>query len=376
FMSPEQIEGRPIDGRSDQFALGVIAYELLTGERPFVGDTLPGLLYQIVKQEPVSPHLLNSTLRDSVSRVIAQALDKHPDQRFLKCTAFVRALEAALNESRGWRAIPKGAAASQDTVAAPAVSQASTTLPPPRRSSRDLEDDPPVRANRWPLIAAVAGVLMAAGAGYIYYLNRPYVPPPQPEATAEQPAPPPVAQADRPSPMPPPPGQTQTSATPTPAQPPAQPGSGGQSPTPRPGDEPQAGSTIVDIITNPGGATVTIDGGANTCTTPCPQSLSNGRHVLTFALAGYRGTTRIINLPQESTINMTLQRAEGTLAIRTTPAGASIYIDGQARAEKTNAMISLPAGMHKITLKREGVPDYEESIEVKDQVITTVSVNW
>ena len=56
--------------------------------------------------------------------------------------------------------------------------------------------------------------------------------------------------------------------------------------------------------------------------------------------------------------------------------GASIFIDGQARPEKTNAMISLPAGMHKITLKREGVPDYEESIEVKDQVITTVSVNW
>ncbi|MBK7931124.1 MAG: serine/threonine protein kinase [Bryobacterales bacterium] len=381
FMSPEQIEGRPIDGRSDQFALGVIAYELLTGERPFVGDTLPGLLYQIVKQEPVSPHLLNSTLRDSVSRVIAQALDKHPDQRFLKCTAFVRALEAALNESRGWRAIPKGAAASQDTVAAPAVSQASVTLPPPRRSSRDLEDDPPARSNRWPFIAAAAGVLAAAGAGYVYYLNRPYVPAPQPEAVAEQTAPPPAAKADRPSPMPPPPGQTQTSTPPTPAPTtptpaPTEPRPGGQSAAPRPSDAPQAGSTIVDIITNPGGATASIDNGASTCVTPCPQSLPNGRHVLTFTLAGYRGTTRIINLPQESTINMTLQRAEGTLAIRTTPAGASIYIDGQARAEKTNAMISLPAGMHKITLKRDGVPDYEESIEVKDQVITTVSVNW
>ena len=85
---------------------------------------------------------------------------------------------------------------------------------------------------------------------------------------------------------------------------------------------------------------------------------------------------RIVNLPQESTVNVSLLRAEGTLMIRSNPAGATILVDDQPRTEKTPATLTLPAGRHKITLRREGLPDYNETIEIKDQVLTNASVNW
>ncbi|MEP7364676.1 MAG: serine/threonine-protein kinase [Acidobacteriota bacterium] len=385
FMSPEQIEGKPVDGRSDQFALAVIAYELLTGEKPFVGDTLPGLLYQIVKQEPASPHLLNASLREPVSRVIAQAMDKNPEQRFLKCTAFVRALESALNDSAGWRPIPHGVAATQETMAASASLAAAPStaskLPPPRRRPHDESSQQTRR--RWPVIVAVASVLAVASAGYLYYLNRPYIAAPQTDPAAEPPV---VAAApnaaDKPSPMLPPPNSAAPPSTPVEAQKggdqPEETKAATKPPAPRttPPSKVPPGSTILDIITIPGGATVSVDSGKSSCVTPCPQSLDNGRHTLAFSLAGYRDTARIVNLPQETTVNVSLLRAEGTLMIRSTPAGATILVDDKARAEKTPTTLTLPAGQHKLTLRRDGSPEYSETIEVKDQVITNVNVNW
>ena len=388
FMSPEQIEGRPVDGRSDQFALAVITYELLTGEKPFVGDTLPGLLYQIVRQEPTSPHLLNASLREPVSRVLAQAMDKNLEQRFLKCTAFVRALESALNDSTGWRPIPQGAAATQETMIASSSMSGTPqppVLPPPRRRPHD-ESTQHTQRRRWPAVLAVAGVLAAAGLGYLYYLERPYIAPTraEPDSAPAPPASDPNA-AEKPSPLPSPGAPTETPApaesTPPPESPksdPAETKTEAKALPPRttPPAETTPGSTILDIITFPPGATVTVDAGKTSCVTPCPKSLENGRHTLAFSLNGYRPTVRIVNLPQESTVNVSLLRAEGTLMIRSTPPGAVIFVDDKPRAEKTPALFTLPAGKHKITLRREGSSDYSETIEIKDQVITNINVNW
>ena len=53
YMSPEQVQGQPMDGRSDQFSLAVIAYEMLTGEKPYTGEHLTTVVYKIVAEEPV-----------------------------------------------------------------------------------------------------------------------------------------------------------------------------------------------------------------------------------------------------------------------------------------------------------------------------------
>ena len=62
YMSPEQVQGGAIHGRADQFSLAVIAYEVLTGEKPFTAEYLPTLLYKIVREDPPPPQRLNPTL--------------------------------------------------------------------------------------------------------------------------------------------------------------------------------------------------------------------------------------------------------------------------------------------------------------------------
>src|SRR5580698_2282984 len=66
YMPPEQVQGAAVNGRADQFSLAVIVYEVLTGEKPFIAEYLPTLLYKIVREEPLAPQRLNPTLNAQV----------------------------------------------------------------------------------------------------------------------------------------------------------------------------------------------------------------------------------------------------------------------------------------------------------------------
>ena len=70
YMSPEQVQGTKIDGRSDQFSLAVVAYEILTGERPFAGEHLGTVVYKIVADQPADPHRLNPSLGPEITAVL------------------------------------------------------------------------------------------------------------------------------------------------------------------------------------------------------------------------------------------------------------------------------------------------------------------
>src|SRR6478672_6467431 len=108
YMSPEQVQGGDVDGRSDQFALAVIAYEMLTGERPFVADYLPSLLYKICRDDPVPPQRLNLTLSPEVDVVFRRALAKEAAQRYPSCAEFVDELERACNMRSDWVPMTRG----------------------------------------------------------------------------------------------------------------------------------------------------------------------------------------------------------------------------------------------------------------------------
>lgn len=82
YMSPEQATGGDIDGRSDLFSLGVVLYELLTGERPFKGDSVTAVLYQLVHQKPTPPRIVNRKLPKQFDDLLRMALHKAPDARF------------------------------------------------------------------------------------------------------------------------------------------------------------------------------------------------------------------------------------------------------------------------------------------------------
>jgi len=89
YMSPEQIEGKHLDGRTDIFSVGVMMYEMLTGVRPFIGETIPAVVYKIVHKDPIAPSLLNDTLPEEVNEVVERALAKDPENRYTDAAQFL-----------------------------------------------------------------------------------------------------------------------------------------------------------------------------------------------------------------------------------------------------------------------------------------------
>jgi len=93
-MSPEQIAGKKVDGRSDLFSLGVVLYELLTGERPFQGDSIATIMFQITSSPPPSVTNFVPGLPPIFQKLVEKALAKDPEQRFQTGEELSRTLRA------------------------------------------------------------------------------------------------------------------------------------------------------------------------------------------------------------------------------------------------------------------------------------------
>ena len=91
YMSPEQVRSDPTDGRSDQFSLAVICYELVTGQKPFTGESLTSVMFKIVSGEAIAPSELNPRVSEELGTVILRALSKDAADRYTSCRAFAEA---------------------------------------------------------------------------------------------------------------------------------------------------------------------------------------------------------------------------------------------------------------------------------------------
>ena len=177
YMSPEQIEAREVDGRSDQFSLAVLAYEILTGAKPFQADSIPAIAHLIVYGARPLPHEVDADLPVGLNFVFQRAFSRLPEERFPTCVAFTDALQKAFE-------VPKPAPL---PVVVP---------PAPKKATGAVS-------------ALVVLALLLLGAGVFYYVSylRPKAQPtpaPEPTTTAESKPPVPVttapAKADQPTP--------------------------------------------------------------------------------------------------------------------------------------------------------------------------------
>jgi serine/threonine-protein kinase len=389
YMSPEQVQGLEVDGRSDQFSLAVIAYEMLTGEKPYTGEHLTTVVYKIVAEEAPLPHRLNATLAGEIENVLRKGMAKKPEGRFENCQEFAAALDRACALTAGWKTMRRGGSLSGPTVAemAPAVA---VSLPPPHRT-RLADDTTTERAagKRPGFFAFLMAILVATGllallgwqagpwlgktagsdsAAQIKKqaeVKQPAPQPPSVQPPAEQPAAP-----QAPAPATP----DATAAAPAPAPSTSQPAPPSDKPSPLPPAEPPeaapkigaekaAGAPArpaqhpITIISSPGGAMVTLDGhGRDSCIAPCSVNAAPGRHELAVTMPGYQIERREveigtggIELPP-----VILRAITGTLMVTSEPTGATILVNGKRLTQVTPAQLSLAPGSYNVTVEKDG----------------------
>ncbi|MFN0071962.1 MAG: protein kinase domain-containing protein [Chloroflexota bacterium] len=132
YISPEQVSGKAAEAPSDQYALGVVLYEALTGRVPFSGSTLVETAIAHVSQPPPPPHEINGALSESTESVILRVLSKDPAARYASCSELIDALEASVEESTSPMSFAAPAfleTTRLETAASPAAPRTTTEQP-------------------------------------------------------------------------------------------------------------------------------------------------------------------------------------------------------------------------------------------------------
>lgn len=423
YMSPEQVRGRQIDGRSDLFSLGIILYELVTKEKPFGGQNLTTIIYRIINENPIPPRELDSSIHPGLSYVIQKALAKDPDERYQTCHELAEDLKNYRN--LGDAIAPSGTVVrrvpplAQTQSPAPASPPARQAPPPPRPAPRYVEaptlgtgiseqpiDRPapqitvippaqvaPPKASMLPWVLLVILLLVGVGGGYYFLILQPRQA--AQSTLAVQPAPQPI-----PVPVTPPaadstapaedasavpvtetaPGGTPTAVAPETTSPPA-----GPAPSPKsqeasspagahPKPEPHSGRPAVPqtgslaVISNIPGAQITVDGNTNpSWVTPFTiPGLSAGNHSVLVVKEGFAVFQRNIEIDsgRATTLSAQLSAPGGEVNIITTPPGIDVMIDGEP-AGKTPLQKAAKLGKHTFTLQTPGMDPYTSSFEIR-----------
>ncbi len=168
YMSPEQIKGQAVDGRTDVFSLGVVFYELLTGTRPFPGDSITAVIYKVVNEEPIAPRELDGSIHPGLSAIAHRALAKSPWARFQSCREFAEALEH-------YQDFAEAPAASRSPASKPAAKREpgnpfptpvrpTSTFPPVQYAAPSLTE--PERRQNASLAVVLVLLAIIGGAGY------------------------------------------------------------------------------------------------------------------------------------------------------------------------------------------------------------------
>lgn len=406
YMAPEHFLGQPLDGRSDIFALGILLYELITGQPPFTAENLGTLSYKIVHEDPLPPIKLKPGVNPRLNALVVKALARDPAARFQTAEEMCAALDAL--------DIPR---VGTKTERIEPLFVKTLAVPVPKRRRR---------VGLWLLVFLLLLTGATAGVAILYpeefkqryYLTKEKLKPwidrvkqiasgQQAESqtpAAEPPAEPPpkasetasgAAEEAKPMETPPKSVEAPIEQPEAPAamaeEPPtsAQPEGALSSPktTPQSSTIPNAARApatsastvpgIIQVTSNPAGAEIIFDDRQNSAwTTPYTfQNVSKGRHTFEVRKPGYVPERRIVVLlgNESQRVSVVLTMAAGMLKVSTVPSGASVYVDGELKRELTPANLKIPAGTRRILLRKEGYQDVEQVIEIEDNSITTLN---
>ena len=378
YMSPEQVKGRQLDGRSDLFSLGVVLYEMLLGERPFTGENVTTIIYKIMNETPASPRDLDVSVHPGLSAVVMKALAKSPDERYQDGAEMAEGLQ-------DYKSFGAGGAATTQMAQTTAMPSSGAHAAPP---SSGIPMKPPVPV---PPTPAPSGIRMKgetaaprpAAATPSGIPMKPMAPVSKLESTvSHRQAAAPEPQAKKPvglivgiaflavaifaaggyfathkEQVPAAPSTTATATPKTEASAPAtKPAAAEPAATPAAPVAPTVGD--IHVGSTPPGAAFTIDGRSEPkWVTPFTVSkLKPGQHTIVLTLDGYASQTLHADVVagKRASVAAAMEAMKSYLAVTSNPIGARIFLDGQDSGEVTPARLTVDPGQHRIAVRKPG----------------------
>jgi hypothetical protein len=401
YMSPEQVRGRPVDVRSDLFSVGVMLYEMLTGERPFEGQSITTIMYKIVHENPTPPRALDSSIPTGLSAVVERSLAKSPEDRYQSGAALVEALENYKKMSATQSAANVGTVEVKAPVITPEIPNVSAT-------SSNVGERVPRKRSKVP-VGLLFGFLSIIG--LIAYKR--FEQPKESEQANTQ------TETKAPVSAPPPPAAPSTATqTQSDTAKPPQPGEVVQK---KPAIEGKSTATLT-VKSFPPTATILVDGKSTGMPTPAQLQLPRGEHVVSVEMDGFKPSSakfrvkggeelefspnlsvQVPGMPDMKIPNVNVpgidvekltglqkqkqlrssefwqqwakaleQRNQGgasafdlSILVHTKPAGASILIDGQDTGQQSPAIIPEKPGTYTVRVQLDGYEPAEREVKVE-----------
>jgi len=387
YLAPEQIRGETLDARTDIFSLGVVAYELFTGQKPFSGDHISTVLYKIMNEIPPRPGELDPTVPPALDLVVHHALEKDRTKRYAACVELMKDLSAALKQipddvptlTTSYRPVldtektlatpSSGISREKISAESSAPTPATTPTPTPTPKTGSVADvrlrtdsAPQLIAPRAPesrhalrIFLGAAVLVGVVGAGAFFYLRgrgatelvkpSPAVPTPEPMAAA-------AAEA---TPLPAIP--TPSAAAPQLPAPPAA--------TPVPPVATGPVSVTFESNTN---AQLTVDGkGYRGLPAPVKAMLKPGKHRAVFEIPNYQRKEEAFEIrpgvpPSSIRVNFD---PWGLLDITSEPPGAEVRIEGKSLGT-TPVKKPFRVGTHAIEVHLPGYEPARQTLDVRE----------
>jgi eukaryotic-like serine/threonine-protein kinase len=398
YMAPEQIKGKALDGRSDLFSVGVIVYEMLTGEKPFVGQNVTTIIYKICNEKPIPPRELDVSIHPGLSAVVTRALSKSPDDRYQTGADLVRDLEnyksigseagttqtfsTTIMQSMGDQTVvgsvsvppaapapvlvpPRNPQTQAGIKAVPTFITASDSqaVPPPPPTTGSLPNPPTDSVgtkSRTPVYIGIGAIVLAVGSWFsIQNLRKSQVP--------EVPSAEKIEEAHKAAAM----GMEIAQQAANIGKP-----SATQPETPAVPAIPNVGpSGELKITSEPTGATVQLDGNVLPGVTPIHlPAVKPGTHAIVVTHEGYTSLSRNFDLgagkKKEVAIQLKPELAE--LNVATDPKDAAITVDGKHYG-KSPQRLKLPVGEHTVVLQKDGFTQSEAKVTLSASQASNIS---